>query len=46
LALAALLLHVVTGSAVWDGAAGLLIGLLLDVPAIAAVEVTPVGRST
>jgi cation diffusion facilitator family transporter len=29
LALAALLLHLVTGSAVWDGAASLLIGLLL-----------------
>jgi cation diffusion facilitator family transporter len=33
LALAALLLHVVTGSAVWDGAASLLIGLLLIVVA-------------
>jgi cation diffusion facilitator family transporter len=29
LALAALLLHLVTGSAIWDGAASLLIGLLL-----------------
>jgi cation diffusion facilitator family transporter len=29
LALAALLLHLITGSAVWDGAASLLIGLLL-----------------
>jgi cation diffusion facilitator family transporter len=29
LALAALLLHILTGSAVWDGAASLLIGLLL-----------------
>jgi divalent metal cation (Fe/Co/Zn/Cd) transporter len=33
LALVALLLHVVTGSAVWDGAASLLIGLLLMVVA-------------
>jgi cation diffusion facilitator family transporter len=33
LALVALLLHVVTGSAVWDGAASLLIGLLLIVVA-------------
>jgi cation diffusion facilitator family transporter len=33
LALAALVLHVLTGSAVWDGAASLLIGLLLIVVA-------------
>jgi cation diffusion facilitator family transporter len=33
LALSALLLHVMTGSAVWDGAASLLIGLLLIVVA-------------
>ena len=33
LALAALLLHILTGSAVWDGAASLLIGLLLMVVA-------------
>jgi Cation efflux family len=70
LALAALVLHLVTGSAVWDGAASLLIGLLLigvavvlmrrprhagrgwrpargrrlSVPAVAAVEITPVER--
>ena len=31
LALVALLLHLLTGSAVWDGAASLLIGLLLVV---------------
>src|SRR5829696_3749038 len=34
LALAALLLHLVTGSAVWDGVASLLIGLLLIVVAV------------
>ena len=33
LALVALLLHLVTGSAVWDGVASLLIGLLLIVVA-------------
>jgi divalent metal cation (Fe/Co/Zn/Cd) transporter len=33
LALAALVLHILTGSAVWDGAASLLIGLLLIVVA-------------
>ena len=33
LALAALVLHITTGSAVWDGAASLLIGLLLIVVA-------------
>jgi hypothetical protein len=59
LALAALLLHLVTGSAVWDGAASLLIGLLLIVvavvlvrrrllslPTVAAVEITPVERTS
>jgi divalent metal cation (Fe/Co/Zn/Cd) transporter len=34
LALAALVLHILTGSAVWDGAASLLIGLLLIVVAL------------
>jgi cation diffusion facilitator family transporter len=34
LALSALILHVVTGSALWDGAASLLIGLLLFVVAL------------
>jgi hypothetical protein len=38
LALAALLLHLVTGSATWDGAASLLIGLLLLVVALVLVR--------
>jgi cation diffusion facilitator family transporter len=38
LALAALLLHLVTGSAVWDGAASLLIGLLLIAVALVLVR--------
>ena len=72
LALSALVLHIITGSAMWDGAASLLIGLLLlvlahvvpvdgadlpasigrlrrrllAVPAISAVEVTPVERAS
>jgi cation diffusion facilitator family transporter len=38
LALAALLLHLITGSAVWDGAASLLIGLLLVGVAVVLVR--------
>jgi hypothetical protein len=42
LALAALLLHLVTGSAVWDAVASLLIGLLLiEVAELTAVYVGP-----
>ena len=40
LALAALVLHMTTGSALWDGAASLLIGLLLVLVAVVLMRRT------